>query len=58
MKKNLFSCLLIAAFCNVVSAGILFDFENNTALIDALDDQNSPVSFTNSGLGATFTASD
>ncbi len=37
---------------------ILFDFANDAALYGALDDQPGPVAFTNSGLPATFTASD
>jgi hypothetical protein len=40
------------------SAVITFDFRNSPDLYTALDDLAGPVSFTNSGVVATFTASD
>lgn len=58
MKKLMTICLLAGFFTGTAFAGTLFDFENNTALIDALDDESGPVAFNNSGLVATFTASD
>ncbi|MFA7256199.1 MAG: hypothetical protein WC047_01305 [Kiritimatiellales bacterium] len=58
MKKLLPACLLICALSGGVSAGTVFDFRNDASLYGVLDDQAGPVSFTNSGIVATFTASD
>ncbi|HKL20770.1 MAG TPA: hypothetical protein VJ904_03125, partial [Tichowtungia sp.] len=58
MKNLLTACLLTTALCGASHAATLFDFNNNSDLNSALDDQAGPVSFTNSGLIATFTASD
>ncbi len=58
MKKLLTTCLLTAILCAAAHAEVLFDFRNNAALYGALSGQTGPVSVTNSGVVATFTASD
>lgn len=59
MKKQI---VLIAACCCLSgmahAVSITFDFRNAVSLYTALDDKAGPVSFTNNGLIAVFTASD
>ncbi len=59
MKKALTVALGICLLAGLTeSAVVTFDFRNNPELYTALDDLAGPVSFTNAGLVATFTASD
>jgi len=57
MKKLIIASLLAAALGSGASAATLFDFKNDAALINAIDEKSGPASFTNSELVATFTAS-
>jgi hypothetical protein len=43
---------------SVLPADAMFDFRNDADLYGALDDQAGPITYTNNGLAATFTASD
>jgi hypothetical protein len=58
MKKLLTTCLLTAMLGGGAHAEVLFDFRNDAALYGALSGQSGPVTVTNSGVVATFTASD
>ena len=58
MKRLLPACLLACALSGAAEAGDVFDFRNDAALYAALAGQSGPVSFTNNGMVATFTASD
>ena len=58
MKRLLPACLLVCALSGAAEEGALFDFRNDVALYTALAGQSGPVSFTNNGMVATFTASD
>lgn len=49
---------IIGAIACSVHADITFDFFDSAVLYGTLDDQAGPLSYTNSGIVATFTASD
>ena len=57
MKKLLAICLFTATLIPV-HAQYLFDFRDDVDLYSALTGQAGPISFTNNGLVATFSASD
>ncbi|MBI9020103.1 MAG: PEP-CTERM sorting domain-containing protein [Verrucomicrobia bacterium] len=59
MKRIIMLALLVGVAA-VASAGVMFDFTGTVlgTLGAALENQPGPVSFTNSGIVATFTASD
>lgn len=59
MKNTVIVAIVICLLAGLAeSAVITFDFRNNPDLYTALDDLAGPVSFTNAGLVATFTASE
>lgn len=59
MNKVMVIAAGISLLAGVLHADVVtFDFRNNADLYAALDDKAGPVSFTNSGLVATFSASE